>query len=342
VLRLLVCIFVNKREYNMKNGMKVALGILAGMFFWVFLAEISYCDTIIKKDRERIKGVIVEDYTDRVVISTMDGELEILKSDVADINYDLEEQNLTSMGDLYQDRARYQEAYYFYKQALSINPHYKSAREGLDYSGSMIQQFGRKLKLDHISRMNEEHSWHSGVQVQEESKEDRLRRVLGFAVAPFGANFRVTEVKQGSPSYAAGLEPGDVIVAVWGRMVGYSKLEDFLSRVVSEELMEVRLTILRDVELDLAGASGNINSLMGAGIAYSESEGFDVTGVVSGGASEKAGLQPGDVIMEIEDESTRYMTLKDMEHCLGKKKDSYAVVKIKRELSIWKGFDKKK
>jgi tetratricopeptide (TPR) repeat protein len=82
----------------------------------------SAADTVIMKSRERVKGVVVEEYSDRVRISTMEGEREILKNGIERIVYDLEEQNLTNLADFYMDRGMYKMAYHYYEQALNVNP----------------------------------------------------------------------------------------------------------------------------------------------------------------------------------------------------------------------------
>ncbi len=325
----------------MKNRFKGLLSILFLLMFCLFLSGIFYGDTIFKKDRERVKGVIVEEYRDRVIVSTIDGEQKILRSDVKKIDYDLEEQNLTSMGDLYQDRGMYQDAYYYYGQALKINPQYKRAKEGLDLSGSMLQQTGRKVKLAHIQRMNEEKVWRSGMKMPEENMEAQLRRVLGFSVESYGANFKVIYVQKFSPADSAGLDVGDVIVAVWGRMVGYTRPEEFMAKVVSMDVMEVRLTIVKNLEIRVKDVLGDTSSLIGADVTYSETEGFEVGSVAPGGEAERVGLVPGDIFAKIEGESTRYMPLKEMKKMFAARKGKTIKVSVKRDISLWKSFAKK-
>lgn len=313
---------------------------MVAMVLCLIVPEQVYGDTVIKKDREKIKGVIVEEYKDRIVLSTMDGELKIMKSEIGDINYDLEEQNLTRMGDLYQDRAMYQEAYYYYSQALKVNPNYKPAREGVDYSGSMLQQFSRKIKLEHISRMNEEKAWRSGVKAEEGNTADEVNKVLGFSIEPFGANFKVSEVRRSSPASEAGLKEGDIIVALWGRMTGYTRPEELVAKIMASEVMEVRFTILRGMVIDVPDSGGNLGALLGADIIYSETEGFEVTGVAPESEAWKKGLIDGDVIVEIEGVSTRYMPLEDLERSVEEKRGESISFSIRRDISIWKSFGK--
>ena len=44
-------------------------------------------------DEKRVKGVVVEDYDDRIVLSTIDGEKSIMKQKIERILYDMDEQN---------------------------------------------------------------------------------------------------------------------------------------------------------------------------------------------------------------------------------------------------------
>ena len=48
--------------------------------FILFTAEISCADTATLKNGDLVKGVILEDYVDRILISTYEGEKSIMKS----------------------------------------------------------------------------------------------------------------------------------------------------------------------------------------------------------------------------------------------------------------------
>lgn len=132
----------------------------------------------------------------------------------------------------------------------------------------------------------------------------------------------VSSVEDGSPAHKAGLRPGDIIVDYNGRAV--AKSED-LPRAVAETPVgkDVPLTIIRDGkttsltvkvgELEDAGAvvSANADAKDGLGIAIKpvtpslaremglkDARGVVVAEVAEGSAAAKAGLRPGDVIVE--------------------------------------------
>ena len=90
------------------------------------IAEL-YADIVVMNEGEELKGVVVEEYDDRIMLSTIDGEKQVMRKDIKKVIFDLEEQNLTSIGDFYQDNKRFEKAAYYYKRALIVNPNYKKA-----------------------------------------------------------------------------------------------------------------------------------------------------------------------------------------------------------------------
>ena len=48
----------------------------------------SFSDTIYLKDKSQVKGIVVEEYNDRIVISTEYGESEMMKEEIKKIIYD--------------------------------------------------------------------------------------------------------------------------------------------------------------------------------------------------------------------------------------------------------------
>jgi len=94
----------------------------------------SLADAIYLKDGKEVKGIVVEEYADRVVISTYEGEQMLPKSDIDNIEYDFVEQNLVKLGDRYKERHEFEKAYFYYEKAIKTNPDYKVARERMNYS----------------------------------------------------------------------------------------------------------------------------------------------------------------------------------------------------------------
>ena len=301
--------------------------------------ESAPADTLIMRNREQVKGVIVEDHRDRVVISTMDGEREVLKDTIQKIIYDREEQNLTLMGDLYQDRDMYKAGHHYYAQALRVNPAYKPAREGLDYMEAFLRQDTAAGKPQYIQMMNEDVFFRtSGSLSGRMSEEDRLRVALGITFKDIDGSFEVTDITPGSPARKAGLRQGDVILAAWGRSIRYMRPGEVIEKFLSPEILEIRLSISRPVTLELEDARGNYSSLIGARLGYSEMEGLVVEKVYPRGAAHQAGMKKGDILLAVDGGSVRYTPLRGIDRAIRANRGGDLSIVVQRDIVLWKKF----
>ncbi len=311
--------------------------IIAAAILCLCPVSVSYADILVMRNNDRVKGVIVEDYKDRIVIRTVEGEKQIMKKDIRRIMFDMEEQNLTSLGDFHQDMGRYIEAYYYYERALEVNPDYKKAREGFNYVGAYLHQTGRRLKLDHIRRRQEEERWKEGVPLPAESAQvKQVRDSLGIVLKDVKGTFEIADVVPDSPAVKAGIRKGDILLATWGRNISYMRPGEVMAKLVNSGIMDVRATIERSFMLELGNSSINYSDLLGAQLRYSEMEGLMVEKVVAGGAAEAAGIKEGDILLEIQGESTRYMPFKDVARIINSRKRDTLSLKIKRDVVVWK------
>ncbi|MDP8292712.1 MAG: hypothetical protein P9M04_02745, partial [Candidatus Orphnella occulta] len=69
---------------------------------FVFPFKSAEADTVCLKDGGQVQGIVVENYQQSIVLSTINGEKRFDKVDVKDILYDKKEQNLVKLGDYYQ------------------------------------------------------------------------------------------------------------------------------------------------------------------------------------------------------------------------------------------------
>ena len=65
--------------------------------------KLSLADEIQLRNGLSVKGIIVEDHYDRVVLSMPKGEVNLLKSRIERIVYDRPDRNLVMLGDMYVD-----------------------------------------------------------------------------------------------------------------------------------------------------------------------------------------------------------------------------------------------
>jgi len=319
--------------------------VLAGVIVTVVIKGVIlpvHADIIILKSKEQIKGVVVEDYKDRIIVSTIDGEREIMRQDIKKMTYDMEEQNLTNLGDLYQDKGSYNKAYYYYSKALEVNPDYKRAKDGLSYVGTYLQQTSRRLKLDQLERANEESQWQKRrTGVVELSKEEKLERYFGFSIKESKGKFEVRSIKLGSSAAKSGLKKGDVLLEAWGRSVSYMQPEEVMDKLLIPGIMDLQITVERAYRLKLDQKKGKYNILLGGKLGFSEMEGLIFEEVYPEGPADRAGVEKGDVVASLEGNPTRYMSLEEAADIIMNSNDESLLLKIKRNIVMWKNFKKK-
>jgi serine protease Do len=172
-----------------------------------------------------------------------------------------------------------------------------------------------------------------------ESKGEVTRGYLGVQIQPITPELAkslnlqdkkgalVAEVTKGSPAEAAGIKRGDVIVAFGGKEV--AEMHNLPSMVAATPIgTEVPVTVLRDgapqtLSVRIAAMPGeraeaeraapaeqptrtrwglglrDLDARTAARLGLTPGEGVLVTAVQPGGPAERAGLRPGDVLLEV-------------------------------------------
>ena len=107
-------------------------------------------------------------------------------------------------------------------------------------------------------------------------------------------------------------------------------LEEVTNMLLDKPSLELKCTIERDIEVNLA--SGNN---IGASFTM-EFDGLTVTGVKEGGAALNAGLKKDDLITAIDGKSTRYMPMNKAVELIKSSKTGYVELTVRREVIIWR------
>lgn len=299
------------------------------IIIFIFATGPIYADTITMKDKTKVKGLIVEEYVDRVIFSTADGEREIFKKEIDSIEYDAPEQNLFQIGREYEKKLQYEKATFYYKRALEINPEYKEARDAFLSSQAVMwreEEARSKKELEHRRMVLgwQESGTKEPTVAMALDKNELLKKNLGFELLISDGNFVVTKVVEGSGAYNAGIKEGDVLSAIWGRLVRYSKFEDVFNKLNIQQFSELKLSIERDIVLPRRVSDVSFK------IGY---EGLFIKEIVPGGASEKTGLKTGDIVTHIDKTPTRYMPLERAVELI-KDKTSPFPLRIKRDIIL--------
>lgn len=302
------------------------------LFYGLWAIDNGLPDTIYTKDNMEIKGIVIEEYKDRVLVSTVDGERSIMKLDIRELYFDTEEQNLIKLAEQARDKGDFMKAFVYYDKAFKINPGSKVAKDGIVFLQGYIFKKDTAKKEEDVNRRNEFEKRGAGpvtIKTDEEifkEKLEKLRKTAGITLETSGGITEVDSVAISSPAYEAGIKKGDVLIAIWGRLVGYLSLQEVVETMLEKTSLETKCTIERRVDL--------ITNNIGLDLKM-QFDGLTVTDVKYGSSAQSAGLSSGDLIMSINGQSTRYMPLKKALELINRSKSGMIKLTFRREIIMW-------
>jgi hypothetical protein len=323
---------------------KMLLILILVSGFGIWGSGFAAADTIYTKDNKELKGIVVEDYKDRVVLSTVDGEQTIMKSDIKELYYDNEEQNLIKLAEQSREKGDLIKAFIYYDKAFKLNPDSKQAKDGIVFLQGYLFKKDMSQKEEVVRRHNEfeEVGIKPETAVQSESEKlkadiNKLRETSGIALASKDGVTEIESVSIGSSAQDAGIRNGDILVAVWGRLVGYMTLSEVIETVLEKTSLETKCTINRRIDVNISdnrNLLSNTNDLIGMTIDI-QPEGLVVSAVKEGSPAAGAGIKKGDLLVDINGNLTRYMTLKRAIELIKKSKGDTVSLTLQREVVIW-------
>lgn len=297
---------------------------------------LSYADTINTNDGKELKGIVVEDYKDRLILSTADGEITVMKADIRELYYDSEEDNLIKLAEQARERRDYTKSYAYYNMAFKLNPNSKAAKDGLVFLQGYLFRQEQVRKEDDIKLREDFERSGSPIKAAKAEEDavkemaETLKKTIGVTLGQ-SENFPVVEnVSPKSAASEAGVKPGDKLVAIWARLTGYMNLKDVMAALLDKPSLELKCTIERTVNVPVAP-----RDLIGATLAM-EFDGLTISEVKEDTPAFGAGLKKGDLITAIEGKSTRYMPLKTAITEIKKAKGSVTALTLRREVLIWR------
>ncbi len=299
--------------------------IILSVFFVFASFGSSFCDTIYLKDESQVKGIVVEEYSDRIVISTEYDEAEMMKFEIKSIRYDLLEQNLVAMAKKYKEAGDYRRAYFYYDKARKVNPEYKEAIDGINYVEGFLfrQELGRKS--EEVSRYQQVEDFLSSKFKKEKLPLSKLKELIGIEIKDTGKDIKVMKVYEVSPAAEAGLKDGDTVSSIWGRLTGYMSCREVAQILTKPANLEIKLEIDREIKVSPHAIKSSQFDL--------RFEGLCLTNIPDGSEAFAAGLRNDDLILSIDGDSIRYTPLKEVINLL---KSSPRTLLVRRELTIWR------
>ncbi|MBU0880791.1 MAG: PDZ domain-containing protein [Candidatus Omnitrophica bacterium] len=325
---------------------KCVLLVVLSVIYTIGCAVSLFADTITTNDRKEIKGIVVEDYKDRVLFSTVDGEIMMMKSDMRELLFDSEEDNLVKLAEQASERRDYSRAMSYYEMALKINPDSTTVRQGMAYLRGNVFRKEESLKTAEIKRQQDMERYGSQRPAIRRSDDidgmtKTLEKTTGLKISIEDSLPVIDDLKPDSPAYEAGLRRGDILVSVWSKLTGYLSLKEILDLLVNKSAIEINCVIERvtDVPInpDKTMISG-LEDLIGASFTM-EMDGLTISAVKESGSGAYAGLQNGDLVIAIDGQQTRYMPLKKAIELIKRSDEENVKLTIRRKAAIWRNKD---
>ncbi len=287
------------------------LRVLIGMVLLpvALVAHSSYADVVYYKSGENLKGLVIEEHHDRIVVSTEAGEWTILRKDIQEIFYDDPERNYLFMGDQAVEEENLTMAQMFYRRALQIKPGFLNAEDSLN----------RLADLKRKTQAAENYPDPVGV----------LQNRWGLTVQMKVDRPEVQAVGPNSLAARFGIAAGDSLVTAWGYSLSFMTVEELAKTLLGPAGSPVRVTIGRRI---LLSQSDKRAKWPGVELTM-EPLGLTVKEVDPKGASVKAGLLMQDRIIEINGFPTRYMPLAEARKLFREAKGDVPLV-IRRDIMV--------
>jgi C-terminal processing protease CtpA/Prc len=299
-------------------------------------AESSSADTVILHGGRKVKGLILEEYDDRIIVSTVNGRESFLKSDIRSVAYDDRVRALMQKADNLFRRRRYVQAYQTYEKAARLSPGRGRATERAKYMRNFLENKTREDIIAGLDRKNRK----AGADVPDIRA--RLTDELGITVSN-GEKYAVVTgvVDPGIFHNGVHPEPGDRIVAVWGKRTAYMTAEEVASEMLAAG--EVRLTIQRDVSPELSESGMFLSDLsfnayrkvIGGEIELLP-EGLVVSHVDESGPFFSAGIREGDLLWRLGSRDLRFTPLSKVISVFMDKQGERVDLVLRRRVIIWR------
>lgn len=266
----------------------------------LLLCPLASADVIYDQAGGTLKGLVVEEHKDRIVVSTEAGEQTVLRSQIEEVFYADPERNYLYLGSQALDEGEYQMARGFFQKALQINANLSEAADAL----ARTDDLQKKLEYEPPDR----------------DPMKALDKQWGIRIAEEGSLPIVVKLGSGLPAHRSGLALRDGLVAAWGGSLAFLPAEEAAEALLGPPGTPLKLTLQRQVRLPGQGAEAEPKLAMERlGLTVAEAAGF---------------LKAGDRIVFINGKSTRYLPLSNARRMLQRAKGKGADLVIHRDLLV--------
>ncbi len=301
----------------------------------LFFLEPAAADTIILKTGKDLKGLIVEEHTDRIILSTEKGEVPILRNGIKDIQYDEPAQNFMRIGKDYEAKGQVGEALAYYEKALELNPDLQDAQKAIFGLRSRFWASNTEGPREEVEKQqilfeawDQKKPVDDFVKKKEKEQAKVLRKSLGIVLEKKGDWVRLAYVNPKSPAAVAGLKKNDRLAAIDHQSLRYLNANVVGQKMLTPRYSNFGLEFERDCFLHKEKISSDLKNL-GFDLRL-EYQGLVVNGVRPGSIADQAGMKNRDLVFKIDKKATRYMPLKKAKQLVRDSKEERIILTVRR------------
>lgn len=295
----------------------------------------AQADTIHLKDGSELKGLIVEEHADRLVLSTEKGETPLMRGSIKEVEYSDPAQTLFQLAKSYEAEEKLGEALAYYEKASELNPDLQEAKVA---ASAVRNRFWASSTQGPINEIEKQQvlldSWGRGKKVDEvirnESLEQQksLRENVGLTLEKKGDWVRLAFVDTKKEAGLVGLKKNDRLISIDGESLRYLSEEVVRKKMLTPRLTNYTLEYERDLFVRKEPVKTRMKEL---GVKFKlEYKGLVISAVEEGGASEAAGAQIGDLIAQIDGEPTRYLPIRKARTLIESSEEDRVVLTVRR------------
>jgi len=296
-------------------------------------------DTVHFKNGEELKGLIVEEHEDRVVLSTADGEMPVLRKVISKIDFDDPAYTLLSMGRQLERSKKYGEALSYYEKAAQLNPSLEEARTAsIGVRSKMWAGFTEGPTSEIRKQQEIQDAWRSDTTLEdqarrgEEADESLLWKRMGLRLEQEGDFVKVSEIRVGGYAHQAGMRLNDTLHAVDSRSMRYIQKRAVQLDLLNPRYASMTVEVRRRISFPAKIGKTDLKSI-GMDLKQ-EYSGVVVWRVKRGSPSEKYGIKTGDRLILVGEENTRYMPLPKIGQAFKTKQGKAFAVETGRTLQM--------
>lgn len=314
---------------------------LAAALALCLIAAPASADTVTLHNGKDLKGLVVEQHADRIILSTEKGEIPILLRRIKNIQYDAPEQNFLQAGKAYEEVGRLGEALAYYQKAVETNPDFAEARQaaiGVRNRFWALSTEGPRGEIEKKQLLYD--AWSRGSEAEELirkkglSQDKELRARLGISLDKKGDWLFLSAVDSKRPAAAAGLKRFDRLVALDGVSLRYLGVEAVRPKLLTPRYSNFTLEVARDVFIH----KNTKASLKDLGVRLKlEYQGLAAESVAAGSPAAEAGLRAKDQITHVNGEAVRYTPIAKVVQTIESSTDDRIVFTVRRTALLSRG-----